>query len=168
MQIEHPTSPPFSLRPVSSYDLATGPEPDQGGEGRASQPETAEGDHAAADEGDPAIDPFDRPLTPERRLLCMIVRQLTHELLQAVGLDSDSGGRRRAAGHVRQVAMYVCHVAYSMPMGEVAQAFGRDRSTVGHACRIVEDRRDDAAYDGFVTIVERMASAVYLLAGRRP
>jgi chromosomal replication initiation ATPase DnaA len=64
--------------------------------------------------------------------------------------------------------MYVCHVAYSMPMEEVAQAFGRDRSTVGHACRMVEDRRDDAAYDRFVTIVERMASAVYLLTGRRP
>ena len=55
--------------------------------------------------------------------------------------------------------MYVCHVAYSMPMGEVAEAFGRDRTTVGHACRMVEDRRDDRAYDTFVAIVERMASA---------
>ena len=67
---------------------------------------------------------------------------------------------------VRQVAMYVCHVAYSMPMGEVAEAFGRDRTTVGHACRMVEDRRDDRAYDTFVAIVERMASAVHLLVPR--
>ncbi len=109
----------------------------------------------------------DRPLTPERRLLCMIVRQLAEELLRATGLDHDHEPGRRAANHVRQVAMYVCHVAYSMPMGEVAQAFGRDRSTVGHACRMVEDRRDDRAYDTFVAIVERMASAVHLLAGRR-
>lgn len=113
----------------------------------------------------------DRPdpaaLTPERRLLCMIVRQLTEELLRATGLEHDQDPGRRATSHVRQVAMYVCHVAYSMPMGEVAQAFGRDRSTVGHACRIVEDRRDDRGYDTFVAIVERMASAVHLLAGRR-
>ena len=107
------------------------------------------------------------PLSPERRLLCMIVRQLTEELLRATGLESDQDPGRRATGHVRQVAMYVCHVAYSMPMGEVAEAFGRDRSTVGHACRMVEDRRDDRAYDTFVAIVERMASAVHLLAGRR-
>lgn len=108
-----------------------------------------------------------RPLTAERRLLCMIVRQLTEELLRSTGLESDQDPGRRATSHVRQVAMYVCHVAYSMPMGEVAEAFGRDRSTVGHACRMVEDRRDDRAYDTFVAIVERMASAVHLLAGRR-
>lgn len=105
-------------------------------------------------------------LTPERRLLCMIVRQLAEELLRVTGLEHDHGPGRRATSHVRQVAMYVCHVAYSMPMGEVAQAFGRDRSTVGHACRMVEDRRDDRAYDTFVAIVERMASAIHLLAGR--
>lgn len=128
---------------------------------------------ANAVEWDPAgiaLDDLDpegiRPLTPERRLLCMIVRQLTEELLRATGLEHDQDPGRRATSHVRQVAMYVCHVAYSMPMGEVAQAFGRDRSTVGHACRMVEDRRDDRAYDTFVAIVERMASAVHLLAGR--
>ncbi len=108
-----------------------------------------------------------RPITAERRLLCMIVRQLTEELLRATGLENETDPGRRATSHVRQVAMYVCHVAYSMPMGEVAQAFGRDRSTVGHACRMVEDRRDDRAYDTFVAIVERMASAVHLLAGHR-
>lgn len=114
-----------------------------------------------------ADDLSERPLTPERRLLCMIVRQLTEELLRATGLEHDQEPGRRATSHVRQVAMYVCHVAYSMPMGEVAQAFGRDRTTVGHACRMVEDRRDDRAYDTFVAIVERMASAVHLIAGKR-
>ncbi|WP_244474642.1 MULTISPECIES: helix-turn-helix domain-containing protein [unclassified Rhizobium] len=174
MPIESLISQTVSLRPVNGHDLAAdaeaaGIEPHDAKPRRLS---THTGEvtrpNADFDEVDAADALTDRPLTPERRLLCMIVRQLTQELLQAIGLDSDSGGRRRSAGHVRQVAMYVCHVAYSMPMGEVAQAFGRDRSTVGHACRMVEDRRDDAAYDGFVTIVERMASAVYLLAGRRP
>jgi Bacterial dnaA protein helix-turn-helix len=175
MQIEPRIPSPYTLRPVFALDLSTDaksegsdatPYPERGdgqaGEGASGNPDD-EGDYPAGIDVE-----VDRPLTSERRLLCMIVRQLTQELLQAVGVDSDSGGRRRSAGHVRQVAMYVCHIAYSMPMGEVAAAFGRDRSTVGHACRMVEDRRDDAAYDGFVTIIERMASAVYLLAGRRP
>jgi hypothetical protein len=175
MQIESRIPSPYTLRPVFALDLST----DAGSEDADATPHPGRNDGQAGqgtpanpdDEADLAakVDAEgDRPLTSERRLLCMIVRQLTQELLQAVGVDSDSGGRRRSAGHVRQVAMYVCHIAYSMPMGEVAAAFGRDRSTVGHACRMVEDRRDDAAYDGFVTIIERMASAVYLLAGRRP
>jgi hypothetical protein len=176
MPIEPQLSPPFTLRPVFGRDLATDAVADPVDASRpppVSAAQAGEGAPADAGDGDTGSDDtadavIDRPLTPERRLLCLIVRQLTQELLQAVGVDSDSGGRRRSAGHVRQVAMYVCHVAYSMPMGEVAAAFGRDRTTVGHACRMVEDRRDDAAYDGFVTIVERMASAVYLLAGRRP
>ncbi len=197
MQIEPRTPPSFTLRPVFGQDLgpfADGTEDaaifrprktkgerqsarkEAGALGRAGYVAVDPikdlindpGDDLAVDTAGALADAPDRPLTPERRLLCLIVRQLTHELLQAIGRDSDSGGSRRTAGHVRQVAMYVCHVAYSMPMGEVAEAFGRDRSTVGHACRMVEDRRDDAAFDGFVTIVERMASAVYLLAGRRP
>jgi hypothetical protein len=161
MQSNPLTPSAFTLRPVSGIQSDL-PSPQHaiagaGGGGR---------DNDDLVDGD--FDALDRPLTAERRLLCMIVRQLTQELLMAVGLEAEGGGRRRALGHVRQVAMYVCHVAYSMPMEEVAQAFGRDRSTVGHACRMVEDRRDDAAYDRFVTIVERMASAVYLLTGRRP
>lgn len=160
MQSTPLTPPAFTLRPVSGVSSDLPLSEHTVGE------EHGDRDHGDLVDGD--FDALDRPLTPERRLLCMIVRQLTQELLMAVGLDAEGGGRRRALGHVRQVAMYVCHVAYSMPMEEVAQAFGRDRSTVGHACRMVEDRRDDAAYDRFVTIVERMASAVYLLTGRRP
>ncbi len=158
MSPEPAAQPRYTLRPVFGHDHVSDAVDDPAGAERdAAEPEIAWLDGET-----------ERPPSAERRLLCMIVRQLTQELLMAIGLDSDVGGRRRALGHVRQVAMYVCHVAYSMPMGEVAQAFGRDRSTVGHACRMVEDRRDDPAYDGFVTTIERMASAVYLLAGRRP
>eukprot|EP01032_Pedospumella_encystans_P006735 gene6735-8080_t len=69
---------------------------------------------AHRDETDPAA------LTPERRLLCMIVRQLTEELLRATGLEHDQDPGRRATSHVRQVAMYVCHVALRLTMTDVA------------------------------------------------
>ncbi|SSC66038.1 unnamed protein product [Ciceribacter selenitireducens ATCC BAA-1503] len=97
----------------------------------------------------------------------MVVRQLTAELLGVVGDRQEvRRARRRASCHVRQIAMYVCHVALSMSYGEIAEAFGLDRTTVSHACHVVEDRRDDAAFDTFVSTVERLAESVCMVAGR--
>ncbi|MBN9029026.1 helix-turn-helix domain-containing protein [Rhizobium sp. YJ-22] len=73
--------------------------------------------------------------------------------------------RRRATAHVRQIAMYVCHVALGLSQSEIGLAFGRDRTTVGHACAVVEDRRDDPAFDEFVAAVERLAVSVFGAAG---
>lgn len=98
------------------------------------------------------------PLRP----VCRTVRQMTSELMGVTGdrirFRRDS---RRAQCHVRQIAMYVCHVALRIPQGDVAHGFGRDRTTVRHACTVVEDRRDDLVYDDFVAAVERLAIAVF-------
>lgn len=96
------------------------------------------------------------------KTVCRIVAQMTAEMVSLltdrVAVRRD---RRRLSCHVRQIAMYVCHVALSMPMQDIGRAFGRDRSTVGHACHAVEDRRDDRAFDEFVSAVERLATAVF-------
>lgn len=96
------------------------------------------------------------------RIACRVVRQMVAELLVLLGnrvlLRRD---RRRHACHVRQIAMYVCHVALRISLSEIGEAFGRDRTTVGHACHVVEDRRDDDAFDDFVAAVERIATAVF-------
>jgi hypothetical protein len=106
-----------------------------------------------------------RPAFPSSlpaRTVCRIVSQITAEM---VGLLSDRvmvrRERRRPACHVRQIAMYVCHVALQMSFSDIGTAFGRDRTTVGHACHVVEDRRDDAAFDEFVSLIERLATAVF-------
>lgn len=62
---------------------------------------------------------------------------------------------------VRQIAMYVAHVVLRLTMGEVGRGFGRDRTTVTHACRIVEDLRDDAEFDRVVSMFEQVASAAF-------
>jgi chromosomal replication initiation ATPase DnaA len=62
------------------------------------------------------------------------------------------GGARSAAA--RQVAMYLAHVAFEMSLARVAQAFRRDRSTVAHACHLVEDLRDDSAFDVQISQLE--------------
>ena len=54
----------------------------------------------------------------------------------------------------RQVAMYLAHVACGFTLTEVGKLFERDRTTVGHACGVVEDRRDDPMFDRVLELLE--------------
>jgi hypothetical protein len=47
----------------------------------------------------------------------------------------------------RQIAMYLLHTVFSCPYHEVAEFFRRDRTTVSHACKLVEDLRDEPEFD---------------------
>lgn len=60
------------------------------------------------------------------------------------------------ASLARQVAMYLCHVGFELSLGRVAAAFGRDRSTVAHACHLIEDRRERPAFDDWIGALEDM------------
>lgn len=62
---------------------------------------------------------------------------------------------------VRQIGMYVCHVSLGMTMAEVAKGFGRDRTTVIHACHLIEDLRDDPEFDRICSRIERIARAAF-------
>ena len=59
----------------------------------------------------------------------------------------------------RQLAMYLCQVAFELSLARVASAFGRDRSTVAHACHTIEDRRDEAQFDLWMGALEQMLRA---------
>jgi len=76
-------------------------------------------------------------------------------------LHAGSRGQAQVA-HARQVAMYLMHCAFSLSHTDIGRAFGRDRTTVGHACSLVEDRRDDPVYDRTLSnleeIVRRLAT----------
>lgn len=54
----------------------------------------------------------------------------------------------------RQLAIYLAHVGLGLPQADVAQAFNRDRSTVAHACRRIEDMRDREPFDRHVARLE--------------
>ena len=96
------------------------------------------------------------------RIVCRSVRQMVAELIMLFGdRVLCRRDRRRMACHVRQISMYVCHVALRIPLADIGTALGRDRTTVSHACNVVEDRRDDVAFDEFVSAIERMATAVF-------
>lgn len=66
-----------------------------------------------------------------------------------------------SVSRVRQIGMYVAHVVLRLTMGEVGVGFGRDRTTVHHACQVVEDMRDDPEFDRMVQVIERIASAAF-------
>ena len=54
----------------------------------------------------------------------------------------------------RQLAMYLMHTLLGRTMTEVGLYFGRDRTTVAHACGRIEDQRDDLTFDSAVSALE--------------
>lgn len=70
------------------------------------------------------------------------------------------GSRCRApVALARQIAMYLMHVCLGLSMTDVARRFGRDRTTVAHACARIEDMRDDGVFEARMLRLERAVDA---------
>ena len=85
----------------------------------------------------------------------------------ALGINADqifAPGRGSAATiFARQVAIYVTTTAFGMSLARVGRAFNRDRSTIGYACRFIEDRRDDSDFDDWLEQIETGLASVATL-----
>jgi len=96
---------------------------------------------------------------PRRSELGLAVRLL--ETLVASAFQIDAGAlRARTRGtasvaFARQVAMYLAYTRLGLPYAIVGAVFGRDRTTAAHACRLVEERRDDPRIDSALDYLER-------------
>jgi chromosomal replication initiation ATPase DnaA len=55
----------------------------------------------------------------------------------------------------RQVAMYLAYTRLGAPYALAGAIFGRDRTTAAHACRLVEERREDPRIDSTLDYLER-------------
>jgi hypothetical protein len=77
----------------------------------------------------------------------------------AFGLAAEElASERRGVADVafaRQVAMYLAHTRLGLPLTAAGGLFRRDRTTARHACRQVEDRRDDPRVDRLLECLER-------------
>jgi hypothetical protein len=54
----------------------------------------------------------------------------------------------------RQTGMYLARVTLGMTLSKAGNLFGRDRTTASHACRLVEDWRDDPDFDALLLAIE--------------
>ena len=73
--------------------------------------------------------------------------------------------RQRARGGsrvtvARQLAMYLMHVALGRRYAEVGSFFGRDRTTVAHACAVIEEMREAPGFDAEVDLLEQALTEV--------
>ena len=60
----------------------------------------------------------------------------------------------------RKVAMYLAHVACRLSLTDTGKLFNRDRTTVAHACAVIEDRRDDPLFDRALDLLEWAVAAL--------
>ena len=94
----------------------------------------------------PAIDVHHRFVV---RLVAFAAQVSPDEIL------SRGRGTTEASG-ARHLAMYLLHTKLSLPFAVIAKLFGRDRTTVAHACSAIEDLRDIPERDDFVGELESM------------
>lgn len=105
------------------------------------------------------------PLAPSGAAACPndICRLVTASVAFDFGLDPAAlevtlRGSQRVA-FARQIAMYLAHVGFGLSFEAIGRAFGRDRTTVAHACRVVEDGRDDIWFDCRIATLEMICRA---------
>jgi len=93
---------------------------------------------------------------------CEGVIDIAAILFNVSGKDLRGPGRSTfAVSRVRQIAMYAAHVRLGFTMAEVGLGFGRDRTTVLHACHQIEDLREDAEFDDIVARVEQVIAVAF-------
>jgi len=68
----------------------------------------------------------------------------------------------------RQVSIYLMHTALSFPLSKIASIYKKDRTTVGYACRVIEDLRDKPSFDDRIVELENTIDTVLALAAYMP
>jgi chromosomal replication initiation ATPase DnaA len=102
--------------------------------------------------------------------LCRLIERLVATTLGVTTRELRSASRGQApVAFARQAAMYVGHVVFGLSLTRLGRGFGRDRTTARHACRVIEDRRDDPAVDQLFGMLEAVCgeAASEWLAGPR-
>jgi chromosomal replication initiation ATPase DnaA len=68
-------------------------------------------------------------------------------------------GRARVA-LARQVAIYLTHTRLGLSYAESGEHYRRDRTTAAHACRKVEDLRENVRLDTLIDCLERTVDLI--------
>jgi chromosomal replication initiation ATPase DnaA len=101
--------------------------------------------------------------------LCRLIERLVATAFGVTTRELRSASRGQASvAFARQAAMYVGHVVFGLSLTQLGRGFGSDRTTARHACRVIEERRDDPAVDQFFGMLEALCgdAASEWLSGR--
>jgi chromosomal replication initiation ATPase DnaA len=98
----------------------------------------------------------------------MIVSAVSRHHGVAVEILLQPGRGSAGAARARQLAMYLTHVLLGRSMTEVGHLFGRDRTTVAHACALIEDAREDPAFEQQVLRLEEAINGLIEASGAEP
>ena len=95
------------------------------------------------------------PAKPNQDLLLTIVEEAVSAAFEidVNQLHQPTRGRARIA-LARQVTMYLAHVTCAISLTKVGALLDRDRTTVAHACQVIETRRDDPQFDRAIELLE--------------
>lgn len=124
------------------------------------------GDEARAEKrpGLPDAPPRRFASTKDERAIeiCECVIDITAALYGVAGRELRQPGRSTTpVARVRQIGMYLAHVVLGLSMSDVGKGFGRDRTTVLHACHLIEDMRDDPEFDEMISKSEQVTRAAF-------
>lgn len=88
--------------------------------------------------------PCDYHATEAETVACIIAR--TTELTRVSRKDLLGRGRPQHVAAARQLAMYAMRELTSLSFPAIGDKFGRDHSTVIHACNLIQRRALDPSY----------------------
>lgn len=86
------------------------------------------------------------PMPPERRCWPIVAYVASDFGVNSADITCAARGSQKAA-FARQVAIYLARVGFGYSFAAIGECFRRDRTTVAHACRVVEEKRDDIRFD---------------------
>ncbi len=115
---------------------------------------------------EPDVSAFDSTVPGKSRNMQLAIELAVTRVfgIDHVAMERVTRGIARVA-LARQVAMYLAHVGCGLSLTAAGNLFGRDRTTVAHACLIVEDRRDDPLFDYALDLLEWAVPAMVLRPG---
>ncbi len=106
---------------------------------------------------------------PGDRLLATFVNQMVasaYEIPSQRLLKDDRGTAK--ATRARQISIYLMHTGLSFSLSKISRIYRKDRTTIGYACRVVEDLRDTPAFDDRLIELEETINTVLILAAYIP
>ena len=108
-------------------------------------------------------------LLPGDKLLATFINQMVASAFELPAerlLRVDRGNAR--ATRARQISIYLMHTTLSFSFSTISRIYNKDRTTIGYACRVIEDLRDGPAFDDRIIELEKIIVTVLKLASNSP